>query len=214
MKDIAIYGAGGLGREIACMLNKINKIKPTWNLIGFFDDGKNVGEEISHFGKNLGGINNLNKWDSDLAVCLCFGDPKTISYIRSRITNPKIYFPNLIDPSFSIADPDTFIIREGNIIKGHCSCTTHVSIGNFNIFNGFVAMGHDIEISDFNVFMPGVRISGEVSIGNFNLFGSDSFIKQELKIGNNVTLSPLSALLTKPKDGNTYIGNPAKKFKF
>ena len=37
---IAIYGAGGLGREIACVLKKINMVTPTWNLLGFFDDGE------------------------------------------------------------------------------------------------------------------------------------------------------------------------------
>ena len=43
MRDIAIYGAGGLGREIACVLKKINMVTPTWNLLGFFDDGLEVG---------------------------------------------------------------------------------------------------------------------------------------------------------------------------
>ena len=40
MKNIAIYGAGGFGREVACLLNIINEKEPTWNLVGFFDDGK------------------------------------------------------------------------------------------------------------------------------------------------------------------------------
>lgn len=38
MKDIAIYGAGGFGREVACLLRRINEQAPQWNLIGFFDD--------------------------------------------------------------------------------------------------------------------------------------------------------------------------------
>ena len=38
MKDIAIYGAGGFGREVACLLRRINEQAPKWNLIGFFDD--------------------------------------------------------------------------------------------------------------------------------------------------------------------------------
>ena len=62
--------------------------------------------------------------------------------------------------------------------------------------------------------MPGVRVSGEVTIGERNLIGSCSFILQQTRIGNEVTLSPGSILLTNPKDGNTYIGNPAKKFKY
>lgn len=214
MKDIAIYGAGGFGREVACLIQKINSISAEWNLIGFFDDGMAIGTPVSHFGECLGGINELNMWNRPLSLLLCFGAPKMLTSARHKIINRQVDFPNIIDPSFSVADPATFIIGVGNIIKGHCTATTEARIGNFNVLNGFVNIGHDVSIGDFNVFMPGSRISGEVTIGNRNLIGADSFIKQGLAIGDEVTVSPLSALLTKPKDGMVYIGNPAKVFKF
>ena len=50
MKDIVIFGAGGFGREVACLLNRINKQTSTWNLIGFIDDVKNVSDE-NKYGK-------------------------------------------------------------------------------------------------------------------------------------------------------------------
>ena len=214
MKDLAIYGAGGFGREVAFMIDKINTIEPTWNLIGFFDDGKTLGEDVSHFGKVLGGLKELNEWKSPLCVALCFGNPKTVVTIRNKLTNTRLNFPNLIDPDFSIADRKTFSIGEGNIIKGHCGVTTDVKIGNYNLLNGYVSIGHDVTIGNYNTIMPGARISGEVSIGDKNLIGAYCFIKQQIKIGDSVTISPLSALLTKPKNGTTYIGNPAKIFKF
>lgn len=216
MKNLAIYGAGGLGREVACIISNINN-KPDqekWNFVGFFDDGKTKGEYVHNFGEILGGINELNEWNDELSIALCFGSPKTIKAIREKIFNPKISFPNIIDPDFSIGDPQSFNIGFGNIIKGHCSVTTNIKIGNFNLLNGYISIGHDVEIGNFNVFMPKVCISGEVSIGNKNLFGASSFIKQQIKIGNDITLSPLSSLLFKPKDGEIYIGNPAKKFNF
>lgn len=213
MKDIAIYGAGGFGREVACMINKINKFNPEWNFIGFFDDGKPVDSRVSHFGKIIGNIDTLNSWVHKLSVVLSIGNPIILQKVKENIINPLISFPNLIDPSFSIGDPKTFSIGIGNIIKADCTVTTEVKIGNFNILNAFINIGHDVTIGDFNIIMPGVRISGEVNIGANNLLGADSFIKQQISIGNRVILSPLSALLTKPKDGNTYIGNPAKVFK-
>ncbi|MEG2122093.1 MAG: serine acetyltransferase, partial [Rikenellaceae bacterium] len=39
MKEIAIYGFGGFGREVACLINMINEVTPQWKIIGFFDDG-------------------------------------------------------------------------------------------------------------------------------------------------------------------------------
>lgn len=214
MKDIAIYGAGGLGREIACVLNIINTKKSTWNLIGFFDDGKEIRSNVSNFGKILGGINELNNWDQPLAIALCFGKPQTISLIRSKIDNPNILFPNIISPSIWISDKDSIQMGEGNIFAGKAIFTTNITLGNFNLFNGVVTIGHDTVIGDYNVFMDGVHISGGVEMENRNFFGTSSFVKQQLKIGNDVSLSPLSALLTKPKDGNLYIGNPAKIFKY
>ncbi len=214
MKDIAIYGAGGFGREVACLLRRINNIEPTWNIIGFFDDGKEKSSKIDGDLPVLGGIDDLNKWSTPLCVALCMGSPHTLDSVYKKILNPLIEFPNIIHPNFIISDVKTFRIGKGNIIQGGCTATVSVTIGNFNLFNGDITIGHDTTLHDFNVFMPGCRISGEVTIGNYNLFGAMSFVKQCLTIGNDVTLSPLSPLLTKPKDGNLYIGNPAKILKF
>lgn len=215
MKDIAIYGAGGFGREVAAVLSKLTKYNPEgWNLVGFFDDGKIKGCEVGQYGKVLGGIEELNSWGTELCIALCFGIPSTIRAVREKIRNPNISFPNLVNNDFYISDSSTFSIGEGNIIQGGCAVTVDIRIGNFNLLNGSVVFGHDITTGDYNVFMPACRVSGEVTIGNECLLGSMSFVKQQIKIADNVTLSPLSALLTKPKSGNTYIGNPAKIFKY
>ncbi len=215
MKDIAIYGAGGLGKEIACLIRTLNeKDGQDWNLIGFFDDGKPVGSQVSHFGKILGGINEVNSWPTKLYLVLCFGAPRTLARVSGLISNPNIVFPNIIALDFTITDASTFSIGKGNIITGHCGVTTNITIGDFNLLNGSVAFGHDVKVGNCNVFMPGTRISGEVSIGNECLFGADSFVRQQLSIPDRVTLSPLSPLLTTPKQDSLYMGNPAKRIKF
>lgn len=215
MNDIAIYGAGGLGREVACLIKNLNeKDGQDWNLIGFFDDGKPIGEEVSHFGKILGGLNEVNSWQTKLHIVLCFGAPRTLAKVSSLITNPNIVFPNIIALDFSVLDASTFKIGSGNIITGHCAVTTNITLGDFNLLNGSVVFGHDVNVGNCNVFMPGVRISGEVSIGNECLFGADSFVKQQINVPDRVTLSPLSPLLTKPKQDSLYMGNPAKRVKF
>ena len=215
VKKIAIYGAGGLGREVAGGIQRINRAgKGNWDLVGFFDDGKPKGFQVSHLGKILGGMSELNAVNEPLALAIAVGNPKTRRLIHDRITNPNITFPNLIAPSFRVLDPATFKIGEGNIIQDNCSVTCDVEIGNYNVFNGSNAMGHDVNVGDFNVMMPGVRLSGEVTVGNCNMFGVDSVVLQRIKIGDNVTIGAGSVLMTKAKDGMTYIGVPAKKFDF
>ena len=215
MKDIAIYGAGGFGREVACLIKRINDETPTWNLVGFFDDNPSLrGQMISHYGTCLGCIEDLNAYTNPLYITIPIGNPSIVKQIVGKITNQNISFPNLIHPTFKLADENAFKIGEGNIIQGECSASCDVEFGDFNVLNGNVVFGHDAKVGSFNTFMPATRISGEVHIGDENFFGVGSIVLQHIKIGNNVRLGAGSVMMTKPKDGNLYIGNPAAKFKF
>ena len=220
MQNIAIYGAGGYGKEVACIIIKLNEFavrkgeKQPWNIIGFFDDGVEKGKSISHYGNVLGGINELNSFDEPLALALAIGNSQTRKKVVNKIINPLISYPNLIYPDVWYADKSSFEIGVGNIIGGACTFSCDVLMGNFNILNGFINVGHDVQFGDYNSIMPGVRISGEVHIGQENMIGANSFILQQIKIGERVTLGPGAILLTKPKNDSTYIGNPAKIFKY
>ena len=214
MKDIAIYGAGGFGKEVACLISQINEVRHQWNLIGFFDDAKEKGLQVSHYGKVLGGMKEINEHSDDLALAIAVGNPNSLRGIRERIINDKIFFPNIIAPEFGMSDPETFIIGEGNIIGHGCAVSCDVAIGNYNILNADIVIGHDVKLGDYNVLMPDIRISGEATIGDENLIGVGSIVLQQVKVGNRVHLGAGSVLMTKPKDGGTYLGNPAKLFKF
>ena len=216
MKDIALFGAGGLAKEIASLIERINsKECDKWKLIGFFDDNQDLwGYDVSHYGKVIGGIDALNKWPTPLDVAIAIGSPKGIKNVVERIDNININYPNVISPHLGYADKQTFYIGKGNIIQGNCWASNDVTIGSFNLLNGDVVVGHDVTIGNYNVFMPDIRISGEVSFGNENLIGVGSIILQQLKIGNKVRLGAGAVLMTKPRDGHTYIGNPAKLFRY
>lgn len=213
MKDIAIYGAGGFGREVACLIKHINRKNPQWNLVGFFDDGKKIGDK-NEYGEILGGINEVNNWKTPLAVAVAIGSPRTVSNIVEQITNPLIEYPNLFAPDIFLVDSDNISFGKGNIVSYGCLFSCNVHIGNFNTFNGFITIGHDAVIGDFNSFMPAVRISGEVKIGKMNFFGVSSVVLQQIKIGNDTVIGGNSIVIRKTSDGNTYVGNPAVKINF
>lgn len=215
MKDIAIYGAGGFGKEVACLINRINEKEPTWRLVGFFDDDvAKQGKMVSHFGPCMGGLDELNAYPGEIAVAMAMGNSNTTKKLVGMIKNGNVSFPNLVDVSFYLADPETFAIGRGNIIMGPGSATCDVSIGDFNVLNGSVVIGHDVCIGSFNTLMPAVRISGEVKVGEGNFFGVGAIVLQQIKVGNHVRLGAGSVLMTRPKDGNLYIGVPAKKTEF
>ena len=211
MKDIAIFGAGGFGRELACIIQQINKEKPTWNFIGFFDDGIEAGTELQ-YGKALGGIDVLNAWDKPISVAIALGSPKVLRTVVGKITNPNVEFPNVVAPNVLFMDEGSIIMGKGNIIFPNSLISCNVILGDFNMLNVYTQIGHESEFGNYNVVMPTTNISGGVVIGDANLFGVKSTVLQYKKVGNEVVLSPGSVLSRTAKDGKIYLGNPAKMF--
>lgn len=209
MKDIAIFGAGGFGREVACLIHSININTQTWNLIGFFDDNTDLKGTKNEYGEVIGGIDALNHHEKDLAIVIAIGNPSTMKKVVSKIRNERVYFPTIIAPDVIMMDDKNLSIGCGNIICSKCWLSCNLSIGDFNIFNVGSIIGHDVVIGNYNSMMPSVNISGEVVIGDENFFGVASVVLQQKKIGNNTVIGGNSLIIKNTKDGRTYMGNPA-----
>ena len=210
MKDILIYGAGGYGREIACLINRINVVNPEWNLLGFLDDGVPVGTK-NEYGEVLGDLTYINNYPKEVSVALAIGTPSILQKLALGITNTKVDFPNLVDPDVLFLDRGNVRLGKGNIICAKCVVSCNVDIADFNLFNIGVGVGHDASFGSYNVLMPNVNISGGVETGNCNLFGVKSTVLQYLKVGNNVKIGANSLLLRKAKDDGLYFGTPANR---
>ena len=213
MKNIAIYGAGGFGREVSCMLNIINQCESRWNLIGFFDDTKPIGYPCG-YGKVLGGLEVLNMYDEPLDVIIAIASPVGVHKLVGKIKNPYIEFPNIIAPDVRFTDQNSLSLGKGNIFCWGCCVTCDITIGDFNSFNGFITIGHDSKIGNYNVFMPKVHISGGTVINDENYIGTGAIILQKNRIGYRTVVGANSVIIRNTKDDSTYVGNPATIVKF
>lgn len=212
MNDIVIYGFGGFGREVACLLKILNEKTPTWNLIGYIDDGVAAGAE-NRYGKVLGGIEYLNNYASPLSVVISIANPKVLRGIVAKLHNPLLDFPNIIAPNVNVFDKDAFSIGKGNIVFWGCRLSCDVRIGDFNLINGAVSLGHDVTLHNFNVLGPSTRLSGSCCVGDENQFGVGSIVLQGIKIGNNTKIGIGSVVIRNTADDAFYFGNPAKNVK-
>lgn len=212
MKPIAVYGAGGFGRETACLLREINEISPTWDFVGFFDDAVPAGTRL-RAGEVLGGMDALNARGGEFAVVFAIAEPRTVEALFRKIENPNVSFPNIVAPSARILDSATLKLGRGNVISHHSSVSCDVELGDFNLFNTQIYVGHDTRVGSFNMFNPCVRISGNVRVGDRNFFGVASVVLQGVPVGDDVTLGANSVLFRAAKSASTYIGNPAVLFK-
>ena len=210
VKKIALFGAGGFGREFAFLIEDINKKNYLWEIIGFFDDTKK--DEIINDYKVLGGIEELNKLKEELFLVIAVGDPIFKKKIVESIKNPLIRFPILIHPSVIISD--RVEIGEGSIICAGNIITTNIRIGKHVIINLDCTIGHDAIINDYCSLMPSVNVSGETEMGECSYLGTGSLIINQRKIGKNVTIGAGSSVIRNIPDNCTAVGSPAKPIKF
>lgn len=213
MKDIAIFGVGGCGREVLALIKDINKIEPTWNIVGFFDDGYEKGIMVNGY-PNLGNTEDLNKWETPISIAVSIGSPVIKKKILDKITNPLVDYPTLIHPSVWIGEKEFVEIGKGCIICTGVMITTNVQIKDFVILNLQCTVGHDSVINSYAAFMPSVNVSGEVNIGEGVYVGTGAKIINQIGIGE-YTIVGAGAVVAKNLPAHcTAVGVPAKPIKF
>lgn len=207
MRRIAIVGAGGLGREVLMVIEHINKLTPTWEFIGFFDDGKEVGTTINGY-RLLGDLNELNQYYADLSVVVAVGDPKIKREIVGRINN-NINFARLIHPSAQIANADFVTIGEGTVITAGAVVAPNAYIGKHVFLNFGAIVGHDAVVNEFAAVMPSVNVNGESTIGAGAYLGTASVVINKASVGENSIIGAGSVVFNAIRSNCTAIGNPA-----
>lgn len=213
MKDLIIFGASGFGREVAWAVERINAVRPTWNLLGFFDDNEELqGKAINGY-VVLGSTVDVIKYPNTFFVC-AVGASKTREKIISGIkkVNPNVKFGTVIDPSVEMSK--SVDIGEGSIICAHTVITVNVSIGKHVIINLDCTVGHDAVINDFATLYPSVNVSGITNIGYAVELGTGLQIIQGKTVGD-YSICGAGAIIVKDIPAKcTAVGSPAKPIKF
>lgn len=212
MKDIAIFGAGGFGLEVAMLIDQINAVSREWKLIGFFDDGKIKGQVINDLSVH-GGVEELNAWPRPLDLVFALGSPSTKKAVDQKLYNPHISFPTLIHPSVIMGSSKYVSIGEGVIICAGTIITTNITIGRHVVLNLACTVGHETTIGDYSAFMPTCNISGEVTIGECTFWGTGAKVINRCRVGDHVTIGAGAVVVRDLPSGVTAVGVPAKVIK-
>ena len=213
MKDIIIVCAGGVGREIAWLIERINKQTPTWNILGFVDDSEELwGTEINSY-KVLGGTERLRDHPEAYIVC-AVGTSTVRKDIVEKIASilPDAKYATLIDPSATVSDYVT--IGEGSVICCGSIITVNIEIGKHVIIGNATTVGHDTVIRDFVTVHPGTNVAGVVDLGFCSEIGTGTKLIQEMVVGEYSVLGAGSVVVRNIPARCTAVGVPAKPIKF
>lgn len=210
MKDLYIIGAGGFGREVAWIVERINSIKPTWNLKGFIDDNETLWGSKEGEYHVFGGCEYLSALEDVYVVC-AVGSSNVRKKIIEKLKDTSVKFATLVDPS--VLYSNSVKIGEGAIVCAGTIITVDVNIGDHVIVNLDCTIGHDAVIDDFVTIYPSVNVSGNVLIGECSELGTGTQIIQGKKVISNTIIGAGAIVVKDCKESGTYVGSPAKKIK-
>ena len=210
MRKIYIVGAGGFGREVLWLLDRINSHKPTWDFVGFIDD--NISGSLASGYPILGGCEYFGALEDEAWVVVAIGSPRVKKTIVERLqAYHNIRFATLVDPSVLLSGSVT--IDEGSIICAGSVLTVDIEIGKHVAINLNCTVGHDAVLQDYATVYPGVHISGNVNVGQCVELGTGSQIIQGKKIENKIVVGAGSVITKDLSKQGTYVGAPVRRIK-
>lgn len=213
MKDLLIIGASGFGREVAWLVERINKAEPTWNLLGFLDDNAQLhGTQVGKY-PVLGGCEAIQDYPQAYLVC-AVGSSKIREKIIQKAENilSAPLYATLIDPTVEMSD--TVVVGEGSILCAHTILTVDLSLGKHTIINLDCTVGHDAILEDYVTLYPSVNVSGCTHIGRGAELGTGMQIIQGKRIGEYAIVGAGAVVVKDIPAKCTAIGSPAKPIKF
>ena len=210
MKKLVIIGAGGVGREVSLIVNKINELEPTWNMIGFIDDNvDNWGKVVNGY-SIIGGTDSLDFLTEDYYVVIAIANYEVKKRIVNRL-NGKFKFATIVHPKVWIHDFMT--LGEGSIIYEGVILTANVEIGKHVIISPKCGIGHDSIVKDYVSLLWNVNISGNDLIEEGVTMGSGSTVIQGKKIGQGSVIGAGAVVVNDIEPYSTAVGVPAKVIK-
>ena len=211
LKKIIIYGASY--GDIIKLIDAINRAEPSWTVVGFIDDTRELRGKSFMGYEILGGRELI----PDLALD---EDVYWFNNVNgSRDANEKIAgildsyhckLANLVHPSI---DMNYVSIGRGCIIPDGCVIGANVTLGDFVTLRYGSVLSHDVEIGDFVLIGPGVTVGGRARIERGCLIGASATILLETAIGENSTVGAGTVVIRDVSACTTVAGVPGREIK-
>lgn len=212
MTDIIIIGAGGLGKDVQWLLERMNEEDETWNILGYVDDGIEAGRLVDDL-PILGTVDYLLEYDKPLAVVCAIASTKIRRRIIKKLEqNDKLEFPNVIDPSALLSK--RIKMGRGNIILAGNIMSVDIRIEDFCIFNADCTIGHDVVMGSYVTVYPSANVSGCVELCDGTEIGTGCHIIQGIKVGSGTIVGAGAVVIRELPSDCTAVGNPAVPVKY
>ena len=202
MRELIIIGAGGHGRVIADIAQKLGAYKK----ISFLNDGD--AEESMGF-PIIGKTDEVEKYVKTADIFVAIGDSEVRGSFIEKLLSMGANLPTLIHPSAIIGA--CVEIGAGTAIMAGAVINPCAKLGKGVILNTCSSVDHDCIIGDYCHIAVGVHIAGTVTLGDRVWVGAGATIKNNVEICANCTIGAGAVVVETIQCSGTYIGVPAKR---
>lgn len=213
MMELVIIGAGDFGKEVAWLVEDINRKAPQYKVLGFLDDDEvKAGQTINGYSV-LGDTSLLTKLNEERDVCavIAMQDGTARKEIVERFPDFQNW-ETLIHPAANISQTST--LGKGCIVCAGGNISVNTEIRDQCVFNIGVTVGHDNVIEDYVSVMSGSVLSGNVTLKEGAYLGSNATIVPGRTIGNWARIGAGSVVLRNVREQVSVMGVPAKIIRF
>jgi sugar O-acyltransferase (sialic acid O-acetyltransferase NeuD family) len=204
---LVLVGAGGLGREVAEVVRAINRVRPTWDLIGFLDDAATRPDSID----GLPVIGDTGEVASiDAQVLLCVASPRNPlgrQRLAERLRLTPDRFATVIHPAADL--PQSAVVGPGTMLFAGVVATSGVTVGAHVVAMPGVVLTHDDVVGDFVTLAAGVLVAGGVRIEVGAYLGAGSRLREHVQVGAGACVGMGAVVLGDVPPGEVWVGVPA-----
>lgn len=187
MKNIVIIGAGSLGKEVVWLIEDINKVNPTYLILGFLDDDLGKAQTECCGYRVLGQISQLNTIAARMPICAVIAIQN--EKLKKAIVEKNLSFKNwenIIHPSSVIAGSTTFGV--GNIFFPQTVISIDCKLGSFGLYSIHSSVANDCVIGDYVSIMQSSTISNHVRINDMVRIKDNEYVTAEIHKGKSLSI--------------------------
>lgn len=211
MTDLAIIGAGGLGREVHEVVEAVVRAGlEDIRVLGFLDDGQPDTDLLHGRGQShLGPVERLGEMPTGVRFVIAVGS----SAVRARIARAAARTGRealtLVHPS-AVLGRHHVRVGAGSIVCATAAITTDVHIGDHVVVDQGVTIGHDVYVDDFATLHPNATISGNVRLGARCTMGAASCVLPGVSVGEDSVVGAGAVVVRDLPPGVVATGVPAR----
>lgn len=198
---LAIYCAGGLGKEIVELAKSVNR----WNTIAFVDD---VTDQKEYRGCKVYRFSEVEGFTDTVEFIIANGEPAVRKALYEKIKAAGYLMATIISPYASIF-PGA-MISEGCILWD-CGISADVQIKENVLINSHVITGHDVQIGAHSVISSNCFLGGKTKLEECVYMAPGSMAKDRIYVGKQAIISLGAVLLRNVRSGAIMVGNPARR---